>query len=193
MANIPVEKKSGGSIWPWLIGLLVLLGLVILLFQLFFDEENDVDTEPTSEQVEQVEPRATEPSAAGAAAAGGVITSASMLVEAENPAQLAGRSVQLSGMEVTSVLGDSAFYATSQSGDREFLVALNEVTPTPQDQTEGRYDVTEGQVLDIDGGVRELTREAEAWGLSEEEANQMQDDVIYIRAQSLNIVEQASN
>lgn len=191
MAKIPVEKKSSSSWLPWVLGLLALLLLIWLFFEVFVDEEDEIENEPTTEQVEPRDTEATGAAAAGAA--GGTITSAAMILDAEDPASLAGREVQLSGMRVESVLGDSAFYATPQNDDRRFLVALNEVTPTPQDETEGRYDVTEGQVLDMEGGIRELTREADAWGLSAEEANQMQDDAIYIRAQSLTIVEQASN
>lgn len=181
MADIPVEKKGGSSWWLWLLGLLVLAALIWLLVELF-DDEPDEDDLADETLTEEVEPAPMDE---------GPITDVSTIFAAASPAMLAGREVQLSDMRVTSVLGDSAFYATPEGDDRRFLIALNEVIPSPPEGVEGRYDVTEGQMVDVSGHIRELTREADAWNLSDEEADAMQDDAIYIRAQELNIVEDA--
>lgn len=169
---------------PWLLGLLVLV-LVIWLLAEFFSTDGE---ERGTTQPEQVEQEATTESSA--MATGGVITDAAVLLNAEDPRQLAGRAVELSSMNVTSVTGDSTFYVTSEGSDRRFLIALNEVIPSLPEGVEGRYDVTEGQVIDISGHVRALSNyEPDAWGISEQEAQPMMDDQIYIRAQSLTIVE----
>ncbi len=185
MADIPVEKKSGTPWWLWLLGLLVLAALIWLLIGLFNDDEDEADVD-LGDDTNQVDPAPVED-----VAAAGLITSVATITEADDPVSLAGRQVQLSDMRVSSVLGDSAFYATPEGDDRRFLIALNEVIPSGPDDVEGRYDVTEGQLVDVDGAIRELTREADTWGLTSQQAQEMQNDAIYIRAQSLNIVEEA--
>ncbi|MDQ3557159.1 MAG: hypothetical protein M3409_10365 [Gemmatimonadota bacterium] len=49
MADINVERKEGGSIWPWILGLL----LLALLAWWFFSQRNDdrVDTRTTADTI----------------------------------------------------------------------------------------------------------------------------------------------
>ncbi|WP_017731015.1 hypothetical protein [Nafulsella turpanensis] len=46
MAEIKVEKKDKSSIWPWIIGIIVLLGIIWFLIEAFGEEE------PALEEVE---------------------------------------------------------------------------------------------------------------------------------------------
>ena len=46
MAEIKVEKKNKSSIWPWIIGIIVLLGIIWFLIEAFGEEE------PALEEVE---------------------------------------------------------------------------------------------------------------------------------------------
>lgn len=48
MAEIKVEKKNKAPIWPWIIGILVLLGIIWFLVEAFEEEE------PMYEEVEEV-------------------------------------------------------------------------------------------------------------------------------------------
>lgn len=41
MAEIKVEKKNKAPIWPWIIGILILLGLIWLLINAFGNDEDE--------------------------------------------------------------------------------------------------------------------------------------------------------
>lgn len=188
MADIPVEKRGGTPWWYWLVGLLVLAGVIWLVAELF-DAEPDEDELGAAEDIE--EPETAEPDTA----AGDLIMDVALLLDAEDPQALAGRRVQLSDLRVTSVVGDSTFYVSPQDAEEErrFLVALDEQIPAPPEDVEGRYDVTEGQIVSLSGTVHELTRrEPETWGITGAEAEQMLDDEIYLRAQQLDITQEAN-
>jgi len=45
MAEIKVEKKNKTPIWPWIIGILVLLGLIWLLIDAFSEDQEEFDLE----------------------------------------------------------------------------------------------------------------------------------------------------
>ncbi|HEV2148041.1 MAG TPA: hypothetical protein VGR37_11615 [Longimicrobiaceae bacterium] len=66
MADIDIERKSGGSIWPWLLGLLALLLIGWLLWEMFDDDEAEV-LEPAAAVVEPAPEPGVAPVAAGAA------------------------------------------------------------------------------------------------------------------------------
>ncbi len=194
MAQIPVEKKGGTPWWAWLLGLLVLIGLVLLLIELFDAEpDDDLSAADLDEQVEEDVPADVPVT--------GAITSLAMILDAPDREALAGRVVDLSGVRVTGVVGDSTFYVTSAGEgaegagvDRQFLVALDEIIPAPPPDVEGRYDVTAGQVVDVRGTIEEIeTDDPETWGITGQEAERMMDDQIYLRAQELNIVEEANS
>jgi hypothetical protein len=50
MAEIRVEPRKAAPIWPWIVGLLIILGLIWVLVEAFSDEE--VYDEPEVEEVE---------------------------------------------------------------------------------------------------------------------------------------------
>ncbi len=194
MAKIPVEKKSGTSWWAWILGLLVLLALIWLLAELFTGDDVD-DVEPVGQVEQPVDQQPGQP-----AAATGLITSVATLLDAPDREALAGREVQLSNLRVTSVVGDSTFYVTPDDAvtsdgaetTRRFFVALDEEVPSPPQDVEGRYDVTEGQLISLSGTVREImTTDPGTWGITGADAEQMMDDAIYLRAQQLTIEEEA--
>ena len=53
MAEIKVEKKNKAPIWPWIIGILVLLGLIWLLVEAFSDDTEEYE-------LEEIEPQEVE-------------------------------------------------------------------------------------------------------------------------------------
>lgn len=51
MAEIKVERKKQTPVWPWIIGILVLLGLIWFLVEAF-NEESEVEREIQETEVE---------------------------------------------------------------------------------------------------------------------------------------------
>ena len=52
MANIDIEKKEGGSVWPWILGLLLLVAVLAFVFWPHDnDRDNDTDGVAATEQV----------------------------------------------------------------------------------------------------------------------------------------------
>lgn len=45
MAEIKVEKKNKAPIWPWIIGILILLALIWLLIEAFSDDSDEYEFE----------------------------------------------------------------------------------------------------------------------------------------------------
>lgn len=43
MAEIKVERKNKAPIWPWIIGILVLLGIIWFLIEAFEEEEPEYE------------------------------------------------------------------------------------------------------------------------------------------------------
>lgn len=188
MARIPIEERSSGSPWwLWLLGLILLAGIIWLVAGLFDEPDAEVlATTPDPIEAPAYEP---EPMVTGA------ITSVATILDADDPATLAGRDVQLDGMRVTEVIGDSTFYVTptDASADRRLFVVLDEQMNEPPADVEGRYDVTEGQMVTVMGSLRELERtDPDVWGITGNEAERMMDDAVYLRAQRLDVTSQAS-
>lgn len=50
MAEIKVEKKDKAPIWPWIIGILVLLGLIWFLIDAFSDDTDEYEMEEMDPQ-----------------------------------------------------------------------------------------------------------------------------------------------
>ena len=53
MAEIRVEPKRKAPIWPWIIGILILLGLIWLLLEAF-NKDDELERE-TEEQIDEAE------------------------------------------------------------------------------------------------------------------------------------------
>ena len=179
MAKIPVEKKTGGW-WMWLLALLALLLLGWMLAEVL-DDEDDLDM--ATAEVETVEPVETEVDV-------GPITSLVVLASAPSWRDMLEREVQLTDLRVTRVVGDKTFYVVPQGmqNAEELLIVLDQV-PTPgQPGIEGRYDVTAGQIMTIEGELRELDVDpVQEWQLTEAEAQTLSSDEIYVHADQLDI------
>ncbi len=126
MAEIPVEKKSGLG---WLLILLALLLLALLAWLLLSGDDDEV------------EPVVAEPVAEAP-----LLPAAGALVVGEN--------IDLDGVEVTELAGDTAFYIDHEG--QRVPVFFDEV-PTPGTPTEGQLDINQGSILNIDGEVRAAT------------------------------------
>lgn len=135
MAEIPVQRKGGMPWWGW--ALLAVLAVALLIW--LFTSMNDADRE------EAVNLRA--PAVLAAADAPATTIAAARSAEP-------GRAVALEGVRVLSVLGDRGFLV-GPSAEESVLVVLDQ-TPTPNTPTEGRYDVTAGQMVDVNGVVRSV-------------------------------------
>lgn len=98
--------------------------------------------------------------------------------------------LDLSDVYVTRVVGDNTFFvAPTEAGDDETLVYLEEET-TPGDATEGRYDVTEGQRISIDGEMVPVgDLDLSEWGLTPDQVALVDDE--YVRAASLTVLDEA--
>jgi len=64
-------------------------------------------------------------------------------------------AVSLDDAVVTDVTGDMSFYVRAEDGERYFVVF--DETPTPGTMKEGMLDINTGNVLDIDGMIRDRT------------------------------------
>lgn len=58
MAEIRVEPKRKAPIWPWIIGILILLGLIWLLLEAF-NKDDELERE-TDERIDEAEDAADE-------------------------------------------------------------------------------------------------------------------------------------
>ena len=207
MAEIPIKKKS--SVWPWIIIAAIIAGALILWAALGDDEADYAETEfepaPTYVETEPIEPiepmgevegeqpqeqAAAEPSPMAVPedvdTLEGPVTSAEAL-KTIRPGALDGKELRLEEMKVTRVVGDKTFYVSTSDGDREFFVVLDEER-TPGTPTEGRYDVTQGQTVTIQGTVEEMNdADVESFDLTEQEAQAMRGDQLYLKAQQLDV------
>jgi hypothetical protein len=59
MAEIKIERKAQRSLWPWIIGILLLLGLIVLLSLAFDDDRKQgaEDVEPLGQYQEPTRER----------------------------------------------------------------------------------------------------------------------------------------
>lgn len=130
MADINVERK-GPSIWPWIIGLIVLALLIWALMSLFGGDDNDVvTTQTTEEPVATTEPM---PEPMG--------ESSDLLM---NPAAHMGESFA-GEVQVAEVPTDRGFWI-EQDGARLFAILQDQPLEEP-------LDINPGQTLRIDGGT----------------------------------------
>lgn len=151
MANIPVERKGGTPWWTWLLAVLAIIGLIWLIAELLEGEpdEDDLATDDVGvveEPMEQPEPMDADAE----------ITS---FAELADGTALIGREVNLDGMNVFTLTGDSSFFvgpsADPNEGALVVLQGLNESEslPPPPTGRDGEYNVDEGDVVDIDGVI----------------------------------------
>jgi len=185
MAEIPVERKGGIPWWVWLIGALLLIGLLFLLFGNNRNEPDRVAVAPTpvvaTETVPVVAPIAAP---VDNAAISGPITDLATIIDTTDRSALVGRQVDLDNVRVLDVVGDRGFFVGADQSRRAFVV-LNEV-PTPNTPVEGRYDVTRGQMININGVMRRPSDTA----IADQPIQDMPAGTeVLIHAQSLDIVQ----
>ena len=180
MAKIPVEKKGGTSWLWWVLGLALLVAAIWLLVEVAFVEDDEDFTEA-------VTPEAVEPQAGTA----GAITSLAAILDAGDPSQLVGRDVQLSGVTASAVAGDSTYWVYNPDEgveQRVFVVlyALGESETGPGTGADGRFNVDEGDNMTVEGVVQPVEPSDPAnWGVTGEEAGEVTENQVYIRAHSL--------
>ena len=143
MADIDVERKSGASIWPWIIGLIVLALLIWALMELLGDDD-EVAVAPAVPAV--VTPTTTpEPIAQGPLCVAQVLAA---------PTTYIGQRLGTCPMQVVEVVSDRGFWV-EENGQRVFVV-INEGPPGVAD-TEGaqaeRPDINAGQSVNVTEAV----------------------------------------
>ncbi len=174
MAEIAVERRSGGiPWWVWLLAAL-LVGAIIWWI---------VDAREPENRAYYPAQDATMPAATTA----GTVTTANALF-AGDVASLEGRRVELSDpVSVTSVTGDRTFWV---SGNGQQMLVVLDQQPTPG-ATEGRYDINAGQTVRIWGDVRRFPGFDEArsrWNVGENMRAQLENQRVYIHANRLEVV-----
>lgn len=160
MANIPVERTSSGTPWwLWLIGLLLLGGLIWLIAELF-DNEPDADeivgTEDNVGLIDDVELgdddedmiMSEEQLYADEPIDGGQVEG--VTVTRLEP----GTPVSLQDVPVLSVIGDSAFWI-GRDDARRYLVVLASLgeSETGAGGSDGVFNVDEGETVSITGAI----------------------------------------
>ncbi len=156
MANIPVERTSTGTPWwLWLLGLLLLIGLIWFLVSALGDDDDVVAVD------------------------------APVVEETVPPVVAEASTLDLSNLYVTRVVGDRTFYVApseSESGT-ETLVLLDQNMSPDVAGIEGQVDINPGQRISIDGELGPLgDTDLAGMGLSDAEANMMTPDTEVIRA-----------
>lgn len=182
MARIPVERERGGSPWwLWLLGLLLLAGLIWLLAELFGPDE-------TADEVVEGEAEQAEPTAPSG---GAVITDPAQILTTTEPASLVGRRVELEGLRVVAAQGDSLYVVemagattgdtaasptgaelpdamdTTEAGAADADTTMNNrilvvrrdmgaTSPGPATGDPSMPDVTVGDMVRVEGTIQEL-------------------------------------
>lgn len=130
MADIDVKPK-GPTIWPWIVGLLV-LALIAWGAAEVMDNDDVADaTTYTSVPVAAVEPADT------------VTISMSQILA--NPAAFVGRSFPAADVDVVDVPTDRGFWI-ERNGERLFAILVDQPKEVP-------VDINAGQSLRIEGGT----------------------------------------
>ena len=139
MAEIRVQQKSAGSVWAWILGLIVLMLVIWAALELFTDDE-------VAPIVAPADPMSTSPAAGtGSASLGDVVA---------DPAPYIGRAwAPPVEVTVSDVVSDRGFWITHE-GNRLFVV-LNDAGAGVADapgQPAQRPRIVEGSVLRIEEG-----------------------------------------
>ncbi|AOL23224.1 hypothetical protein Ga0102493_112207 [Erythrobacter litoralis] len=140
MAEIPVEKKSGGKGWLWLI-LLLLIVAAIAWWLLEEAAEGDLDDDEVA--IERTEPVITDTDTDTAQMAGaGAMTIAAITAD---PSAFYGREGFSGTVTVGGPLTDRGFWIEN-GGARMFAIVIDQPRERP-------VDINVGATLDITGGT----------------------------------------
>lgn len=184
MANIPVERKGGTPWWTWLLALLAIIGLIWLIAELFDDEPDADDLAVVDDDVGVVEEPMDDMTT-------GAITSFAALTQGTTNI---GREVDLEGMEVTAVTGDSSFTIAPGTGqmDQGALIILEDMGEWrigPGDGSDGEYDVNEGNTIDVEGTVRAFDETTPDYAdMSDADRDRALRQGVYISANSVDLM-----
>ena len=213
MANIPVEKKSGGGFLPWLLGILALIALIWLGAELF-DEEPDADEiagiennegpiddveidvpgidlidtdddlyDPLASNIYVTDVELDELEVEGADVDGD--GQIERAAEGRGDRRL-GSAVDLDNARVLNVVGDSAFFVGTDDA-RRVLVVLENLGESEAGArgTDGAYNIDEGDMVSINGTVARYTEGARGtWELPDTERERMLRQGLYVRVNS---------
>lgn len=140
MADMPVERKTGGGMgWMgWLIGALVVAGLIWVLVEAFDSEPDTVTDLAEVEAVEPITP-ATTPEMV---ATGEAVTIGDIL---GNPAGYIGQQFPQAEVKVIEVPTDRGFWIEDE-GQRLFAILIDNPVEQP-------VDINTGQTLRVDQGM----------------------------------------
>lgn len=140
MAEIPVEKKSGGKGWLWLI---LLLLIVAALAWWLLDEAAEGDLDDEEVAIEQTEPVTTDTTGMAEGAQAGAMTIAAITA---NPSEYYGREGFSGTVTVGGSLTDRGFWIEDEQGTRLFAIVIDQPRERP-------VDINVGATLDITGGT----------------------------------------
>ena len=164
MADIPVEPtRTGTPWWLWLLGLLLLAGLLWFLLEAF-DDDDDVAVADDVEVVDDVDVIDDDVSVAGPVTA--------------------GAAMDMSNLYVTRVPGDRTFFVAPTAGSSdETLVILDQTASPGAPGIEGQVDINPGQTVDLSDGRMEALGDMDLlnMGLSDDELNMMTPTTQVIR------------
>jgi len=203
MADIPVERKEGGSFPWWLIPLVLLLLLLPLLY--FCSKTNVVDN--TNNNINRIVNTNANRVASGnmsntavvvnsnnasmsdndSARGGAVIKDVGDFGTTSDKSTLVGRGVFVNDVRVNRVLSDNVF--TVKSGSSEMFVMLDEKLDSPGGK-EGQIRMRRGQNVNLGGEFRaipapETKEENKDGGLNNKEYAQMKGQRVYLHATSV--------
>lgn len=140
MADINVERK-GASMWPWIIGLLVLALLIWLLFSLMDSDDDEVAfDEPVPAVVDEP---FEQPVALGCVS--------QVMADAMG---MAGQAVTCDGVRVAEVPSDRGFWI--EEGGQRMFVVLDEGGPGTTDAEgamDADLDINPGDMVRISGAT----------------------------------------
>lgn len=216
MAEIPVERKEGGSFPWWLIPLLLLLLLLPLLYFCnrgavvdntngntnrtnvgMANNGNRVGAANTGNTAVVVNSNGGAMNANGGTMgandgtrSGAVIKDVNEFGSATDKSTLVGRGLFVNGVRVNRVLSDKVF--TVKSGSSEMFVMLGDNLDSPGGK-EGQIRMKPGQNVNLGGEFRtvpagEVTAETKGGGLDSKEYAQMKGQQVYLHANSVSDV-----
>jgi stress response protein YsnF len=99
------------------------------------------------------------------------ITDLSQLTSSSNPAQMAGRQVQVSGAKVTQVAGNQLLVVDAGNGTTIFVRSTQPIS-----------NITEGQNINLSGSVKPVPQTVSDLGLDPASAQKLQGQQIYLDA-----------
>jgi hypothetical protein len=186
MANIPVEPKSGAAWLPWLIGIIVLGGLIWLVAELF-DNEPDADElaglEDNVGVIDDVDLSADDADGTLRDAEALFAYMADPVVVTADADGMEGRTVEFETARVLELVGDSAFYIGTDENRRALVVlaGLGE-SQAGAGGSDGRFNIDEGDVVSVNGTVTRFEDGAPGtYLLPDADRERMLERPLYIR------------